>query len=123
MRREESIESILQRCLARLASGESIDACLRDFPERAGELRPLLETAAALRTWQPPALSLEVRAAARERARAALAARRAGPWPRSWDQLWGWRGARIALPLALALVLLLGTLGIGVAAAQSSLPG
>src|SRR5262245_36981030 len=123
MGREEPIESILQRCLARLASGESVDACLREFPERAEELRPLLEAAGALHSWQAPALSAAARAAAREQAHAALAARQARPRPWSWAWLWGWGGARLALPLALALVLLLGTLGIGVAAAQSSLPG
>jgi hypothetical protein len=123
MRREEPIENILQHCLARIASGESVDACLRDFSERAEELRPLLEAAAALRGWQPPALSPGARVAARERARTALATRQAASGRWDWGRLWGWSGARLALPLALMLALLLGTLGIGVAAAQSSLPG
>src|SRR5262245_48178707 len=122
MMREEPIESILQRCLVWLAAGESVDACLRRFPERAEELRPLLEAAAALRGWQSPTLSPVARAAARERARTALAARQGLSRLRGWGRLWGGRGARV-LPLTLALILLLGTLGIGVAAAQSSLPG
>jgi len=79
MRRGESIESILQRCLARIAAGESVAACLHDHPEHADELAPLLEAVAKLRGWAPPTLSDRARAAARARAHAALAARRAPP--------------------------------------------
>jgi hypothetical protein len=111
----------LQLCLARIAAGESIAACLNDYPEHADELAPLLEAAAELRGWAQPALSDATRASARTRAHAALAARRARP-PRRWAWVWT-RGMRLALGSVLALLLLLGTLGISVAAAQSSLPG
>src|SRR5689334_20960259 len=105
MRREEPIESILQRCLVWIAAGESVDDCLRRFPERAEELRPLLEAAAALRGWQPPTLTPVARAAARERARAALAARPGLSRLKGWGWLWGWHGARVLLPLTLVLIL------------------
>jgi hypothetical protein len=120
MKRGERIESILQRCLARIEAGDGVDACLRDFPEQADDLRPLLEAALQLRRWEPPALSDAARATARARARDTFTALPAPP--RRWT--WGWGGGkRLALRSALALLLVVGTLGIGVAAAQSSLPG
>src|SRR5207247_7474621 len=72
MNRGENIETILDRCLARLAGGATLDACLRDFPQHAVELAPLLEAAASLRRWEPPALSDAGRSAARARALAAF---------------------------------------------------
>jgi Domain of unknown function (DUF5667) len=121
MRRGKAIERILQLCLARIAAGESIAACLNDYPEHADELAPLLEAVVELRGWAPPALSAATRGATRTRAHAALAAQRARS-PRRWAWVWA-RGMRLALGSVLALLLLLGTLGISVAAAQSSLPG
>ena len=41
----DNIERVLDECLARLKAGESIESCLMRYSERAGELRPLLETA------------------------------------------------------------------------------
>ncbi len=121
MRRREAIENILQRCLARIEAGESIAACLHDYPEHADELAPLLEAVAELRGWEPPRLSAAARDAARTRAHAALAAQRERP-TRRWA--WAWSsGMRLALGSTLVLMLLLGTLGIGIAAAQSSMPG
>lgn len=121
MRRGKAIENILQRCLARVEAGESIAACLRDYPEHADELAPLLEVVADLRGWEPPTLSAAARDAARARAHAALDGQRARS-ARRWAWVWS-GGMRLALGSALALLLLLGTLGISVAAAQSSLPG
>jgi hypothetical protein len=121
MRRGKAIENILQRCLARIEAGESIAACLRDYPEHADELAPLLEVVADLRGWEPPTLSAAARDAARTRAHAALSGQRARS-ARRWAWVWS-GGMRLALGSALALLLLLGTLGISVAAAQSSLPG
>jgi hypothetical protein len=121
MSRGETTENILQRCLERIAAGESIAACLRDHPEHADELAPLLEAVAELRGWAPPTLSPAARSAGRARAHTALDAlreRRSRRWWRFWNG-----GMRLALGAALTLLLLLGTLGISVAAAQSSLPG
>src|SRR5215470_4116682 len=103
MRRGKAIEHILQLCLARIAAGESIAACLNEYPEHADELAPLLEAAAELRGWAPPALSDATRGATRTRAHAALAARRARP-SRRWAWVWA-RGVRPALASALALLL------------------
>ena len=42
------IEDILNNCLERMFKGESVEDCLKDYPERASELEPLLKTGAAL---------------------------------------------------------------------------
>ena len=46
---DEMFEEVLAICLDRLSDGDTIEACLADFPE-CPELEPLLEIAAALST-------------------------------------------------------------------------
>jgi len=41
-------EDILNECLERMLKGESIEDCLRAYPERASELEPLLKTSLVL---------------------------------------------------------------------------
>lgn len=48
------IEEILDRLLAEMAQGRTIDECLRDYPEYAEELRPLLMVAGRIATMQKP---------------------------------------------------------------------
>ncbi len=48
MNRKIKIEDILDNCLERLFKGESIQDCLRGYPEQAAELEPLLKTSFAL---------------------------------------------------------------------------
>ncbi len=43
----QKIEDILDSCLERMFKGESIEDCLRAYPEHAPELEPLLKTSAA----------------------------------------------------------------------------
>jgi hypothetical protein len=47
-------DTILDECLARLAAGDSVDACLRKYPQQADELKPLLAVAANLRALPQP---------------------------------------------------------------------
>jgi hypothetical protein len=48
-------EALLEACLLRIESGETIEACLAAYPEHADELRPLLRLSWALRAAsQPP---------------------------------------------------------------------
>lgn len=115
----EQFNTLLQECLARIEAGESIDDCLRDHPEHADELADLLWLATQLRTLAAPKLSEATRQQARIRAHAALAALRNRPTQRPF---WGF-GMRLALGSLATFVFLLGSLGIGVAAAQTSLPG
>jgi hypothetical protein len=44
----DKIEIILEKCLARLKAGATVEDCLRDFPEQRAELEPLLLAAAGL---------------------------------------------------------------------------
>ncbi|MEI7770773.1 MAG: DUF5667 domain-containing protein, partial [Chloroflexales bacterium] len=109
-----SIEEALDICLTRISAGESAEACMRDFPQYAGDLEALLATATQLRIWIPPELSTHARTAAQTRARAAL--RRTHQ-----RQTWGWGGW--ALLLGTATLLALALFGGGVAFAGRSLPG
>lgn len=43
--REFIVEDMLETCLQRYHSGENLEGILADYPEQAGELRPLLEAA------------------------------------------------------------------------------
>jgi hypothetical protein len=53
----ERIEDVLDRCLARIAAGEDVCACLHDEPQHAEALTPLLQIALALRSLVPPDVS------------------------------------------------------------------
>jgi len=44
----EKIEDIFNECLERLLKGESVEDCLKAFPEQASELEPLLKTSFVL---------------------------------------------------------------------------
>ena len=115
-------ETILQHCLERLERGGSVHACLRDFPEHAEALAPLLVAADALRWCPLPPLSDTVHTAVRAQALAAFAHQAASKPP----QRSAWRGVGLRpklLALACAVVLVVSGLGISVAAAQASLPG
>src|SRR5919199_6679421 len=114
-------EIILQHCLDRLEMGGSVQACLRDFPEDAEALAPLLAAAAELRWCALPPLPESTYAAVRTRTLAAFARRPPVPPRRpawSWTSLWP-----RAVVLACALLLIFAGAGITVVAAQQSLPG
>ncbi|MGD1040041.1 MAG: FecR domain-containing protein [Dehalococcoidales bacterium] len=44
----DKIEVILEKCLARLKAGDTMEDCLRRFPDRRAELEPLLSAAAKM---------------------------------------------------------------------------
>ncbi len=110
-----SIEEALDICLARMNAGTSADACLRDFPQYAGDLEPLLAAVIHLRGWIPPELSMRARMAARTRARVAL--RHAHRSKTTWR--WGGWMLRMSTAVILAIALF----GSGIAFAGNSLPG
>lgn len=124
----KGIETILDECLAGLAEGESLEACLERHPHWRGELEPLLRTALALRqAYAQPAPAQEALARVRtgflaeaQRRQRALAERRQRGWLR-WRPQFGFsRGLATAL---VTLVLLIGLLGGGSIVSASSLPG
>ena len=69
---DELFEEVLAICLDRLSDGDTVEACMADFPE-CPDMRPLLELAAALHgladaerrgpgalpTWLKPRRALE----------------------------------------------------------------
>ncbi len=42
------LEDIFNECLEAILAGKTVEECLRAYPDEAGELRPLLETSAAI---------------------------------------------------------------------------
>jgi hypothetical protein len=116
--RSEDILTIFDVCLERMRCGDSPEACLLDYPSEAEELGPLLYAAMRARTFQPPPLNPEARAAIQRRLRQAIAVRQ----PKRRRLMAGWfrpMAVRFALALFIALLSIRG----GVAAAQTSLPG
>jgi len=102
-----AVQKALADCLARLESGAGIEECLRGHEALAGELRPLLEAARALRTHEAPDYRPEAFQRGRVRMQAAriLAAERGG---RSvWAGLW----RPLALAGVAAMVAVLAALG------------
>lgn len=122
-------EQVLDVCLDRLRSGESVDACLARYPAHAERLAPLLQLAAGLQPRPGPTMSAAGRRAVETRllARAAtLRARRPAPAPvaRKGIGLLRWAGARrLAAALVASALLVCGLLGAGTVSASGSLPG
>jgi hypothetical protein len=58
---DRELTQSIRVCLAQLERGESVDACLAIYPERAAELEPLLLAAQQLRALRPLALPQSVR--------------------------------------------------------------
>lgn len=122
-------ESILNDCLERLASGDTVVACLSSYPSQAEWLAPLLSTADRLRVPAGPALSTVSFSAGEARllVRAAeLRARQHGAAParRKTMPTWLAGARRLVVAVAASILLLVGVLSAGtVSAASSSLPG
>lgn len=116
-----TIEDVLDRCLEEIEDGKSLEEVLSRHPEHAPELRPLLETFAAIRAVpkpQPGAGALH----------GALV--RAGKYIPDERRSWHFDLARFAVPRFLfsraAAVVLAGFLAAGVSlagASASALPG
>lgn len=72
----DDIEKILDECIDRMSAGEPLENCLADYPEHAGELRPLLLAASGIKQADLPVVSKEARMAAKLKLNAALVNRR-----------------------------------------------
>ena len=117
MRKSREFDNILDDCLERLlAKGETVEQCLESYPERADELKPLLQTALTAKKVSAIQPRPDFRARARYQFHSAL---RAMELKRSRPFL-GWR-PRWATAVAIVLILLL--VGGGTtAAAGNSMP-
>lgn len=127
----QELERRLAEALAALDAGQDVDAVLAEYPEKAGELAPLLETADQAREtldyFEPPSSASLV--ANRRRMLEAAARKRSTTTPSRWQtvlaRLRSWfrspaRGLATAI-LLLALFVVAG--GATVVAAAASLPG
>jgi hypothetical protein len=122
MRRSKRFEDIFEECLELvLTRGEPIESCLSRYPEQAGELRPLLETALLTKRATAVEPSAEFRARARAQFERVLEEQPAKPkragftWSWSWQPRWA-----AAVGVVVAVVLMSGGT---VAAASRSMPG
>lgn len=115
--KNKDFDNILNECLERIMlGGESLEQCLKSYPEQADELKPLLETALMARQASSVEPRPEFKAKARYQFRAALTEKTA---PRR-RRFWGWM-PQWATALAIVLVVLLAGGGT-VAAASNSMP-
>jgi hypothetical protein len=115
----EKFENILEKCLERITEkGESIEVCLRDYPEHAFRLEPLLRTAisASSCTHHIQAVS-EVKLRAKNKMLSEMQCRRNKKAKMGRVIAWKYRWA---LPAMLLLLLLVGS-GV-VMAANDSMP-
>ena len=117
MKTNKEFDNILDECLERLlVNGEPIEQCLQSYPEQAGELEPLLQTALIASKASAVQPRAEFKARARYQFHSALqevASRRSRPFF-SWLPRW-------ATVATIALVLVLAG-GSTVAVADNSMP-
>ena len=118
----KDFDNILDECLERmLTGGETLDECLRSYPQYEDELRPLLETALITRQATEITPRPEFRERARYQFEAALRDMEEKKQRRSFFN-WGWQPRWATAAVAVVLVLLLSGGGT-VAAASGSMPG
>lgn len=114
---DKEFNNILDECLERIVlDGETMEQCLRLYPEQAAELKPLLETVLSVKEASAIQPRPEFKARARYQFRSALG-EKAAPKHRSF---FGWV-PRWATALAIVLVVLMAGGGT-VAAASNSMP-
>ncbi len=103
-----SISEVFEECLELIIKGESIEECLRRFPEYAGELKGLLETANAARksvTVQP---SVEFREQARFQLQATLREQAIKP-KRTGFLKWDWQPRWAVATIAVLVIIMVGS--------------
>ena len=125
MRKDERFNNILNECLDRIFKGETVEQCLRAYPEQAKELEPLLRTASVARIAASVQPRPEFKAEARRRFQASLIGmkvqqneRRAHSGNR---RHWQWHSAW-AISLVAVVIVVMGGAST-VAASNGSMPG
>jgi hypothetical protein len=69
----DNLDALLDECIDRINTGESLEECLASYPEHAERLEPLLRSILDIRATCSPMPSPAAKAAARQRLYAALA--------------------------------------------------
>jgi hypothetical protein len=93
---KDDFEKILDDCVDRMNRGESLDSCLVDYPDFAGQLKPLLQAMLASKEAYSYTPSPGVKRAHRERFNAALESlarkreerRQRFAWLQGWSRVW-----------------------------------
>ncbi len=118
MKKAKEFNNILDECLGRLlVKGETIEQCLRSYPEHATELEPLLQTAVATKQ----ALAIQPHPEFKTRARYQFHSALQEVKPKRAVPFLGWQPRWVTATIAIVLVLLLAGGGT-VAAAGYSMP-
>lgn len=117
MSKNNEFENILDECLERLINGETIEACLAEYPEHATELEPLLRTVMDARK----AAAIEPRPEFRERAGYDFQAAIRDMEPEKGRGFFEWFPRWATVVTAVVIVILLTATGT-VAASTNSLP-
>ncbi len=106
---KRALEEALTACLARMEAGSKIEDCLRDHGAIAGELRPLLEAAQALRSQQGriPAHTPAAFHRGRTRMHTARALQAEGGRRRPWAGFFGRPAAVVAVGTVAAVLAVL----------------
>lgn len=115
----ESFDDILNKCIDRVLRGESPEQCLKDYPQQAAELKPLLASAVTARKATLVEPRPEFKAQARYQLATILNAQKQKEQQRR-GFLRGWQYRWATVAIALLIFLLLG--GGTVAASTNSLP-
>jgi len=105
---KDRFNNILDECIDRINRGESIESCLKDFPEHRDALEPILSAMLKTKTAYSFAPSVQAKNLHRQRFNAALVAlresreRRRPLLPRilGWSKVW----APVAVAIVIALV-------------------
>ncbi|MCR4393756.1 MAG: DUF5667 domain-containing protein, partial [Dehalococcoidales bacterium] len=119
MKQGESFNNLLNECIERIMRGETVEECLRRYPEQAEELKPLLQTVLKARQVSQIQPEAGFKSRARQEFQRAIyekqASRRekAGWWHWRWQSAW-------AMAIIAVLIVLLG--GGAVVAAAGSMP-
>jgi hypothetical protein len=120
MRRSRPLSDIFEECLEKAFDGQSIDECLKSYPDKANELRPLIETALAAKKAVMAAVpSTEFRERARQQLYAAQRDMSTKAAKRRWISV-VWQPAW-AMSVAAALLVMIAGAGT-VLAANNSMP-
>ena len=116
MKGSTEFNNILDECLERLLTGETIEQCLQSYPEQATELEPLLRIALAVRK----ASTIQPRTEFRDRARYQFRSALQEVEPKKSRWLFGWQSRWATVVTVLIILVLLG--GGTVTAATNSMP-
>ncbi len=115
---EKELVNIFDECVDRLAAGQTIEDCLRQYPQHATQLRPMLEVGLLTRRVVPPTAEV-IAAQDRVRQRVETVVQTMPP-QRQPVRLFTQRIATLAASLVLVFLI---AVGGGATLAQDSLPG